>query len=197
MKITVYETHHKAWQKLDRFYYRNAMAIDDVCDRFTALAKNVEKSMPGSSKEQLEKLAQEFKEVLPQVGKGEKITAPFKLYNCNLGYGLEINYLGEGLSLWAGYFTSPETLADTARDRAMKLPLSYFGVQETPFLYTVTEPYHFSDAEKEKARREYDYEKLDRSQKSEVDATLEAYVECGLDPEERQEFEKAYLKFFN
>ncbi|MEK6940086.1 MAG: hypothetical protein AABX31_05135 [Nanoarchaeota archaeon] len=197
MNITTYSTHRKAHHKLDAFYFKNTLVVYDLLNQFAGIAKNFQRSIVRAAAEDRDPLAQEFKEACSQLGKGDRLTAPLKLYNCNRGYGFEISYLGDGADIMKGFFSSAEDLAAAVQDHRHRSSFSAFGLKETPFLYTVTEPYHFSEEEKKKARAIKGYEKMDPRQQSDADALLEAYVEYGLGPEERQEFEKAYLKFFN
>ena len=197
MKITTFKTYQLANQRLGNFYYKNAMVTHDIYSQFIGIARNFQKEVVRADKGQMDILAQEFRTALSQLGKREQITAPLKLYHCSLGYGLEVDYLNNEADVMEGYFTSVDALASAVREQRHQSPFSSFGVRETPFLYTVVEPYHFSEEEKKKVREIYQYDLLDHSQKSNLDTVLEAYVESGLGPEERQEFEKIYLKFFN
>ena len=197
MKINTYPTLQRAQYKLDLFYYKNAMIVYGLYDQLQGISSNFERKLQKASKEQAAILTQELVEAMAQLGRGEQLTAPLKLYNCNRGYGLEICYLGGETDVMDGFFTSIDDLANAVQDRMHRSSFSAFGVTETPFLYTITEPFHFSEEEKKKARAMHKYDQLNPAQQSDIDATLDAYVEYGLGPEERQKFEKKYLKFFN
>ena len=195
--ITTYITHQSANQGMEKFHYQNALVLYELSDQLTWIMEGFQKRLEKVAPKQRIPLAYEFKEVISEAGKGKKITAPLKLYNCNKGYGFEICYLGKNANVANGFFTSIDELVDNVRDSMSRSLFSPLGIEETSFLYTVTEPYHFSEQEKKKAREEQGYSGMDSSQQSHIDTLLDAFVEYGLGPEEAQEFEKAYLKFFN
>ena len=197
MKITTYKTYAQADQSLDKFYYQNAMAFYGLYDQLQSVAENFQKRLATATKEQRTVLIEDLQAALSNLGKGERVIAPFRLYNCNHGYGFEVSYLNRGADATEGFFSSLDDLAHAVRDQAIRPPLSPYGITETLFLYTVTEPHHFSDEEKQKARTAQDYQHLTPDKQNDLDTRLEAYVEYGLGPEERQEFEQKYLQFFN
>ncbi len=197
MKITTYSTHEQANRALSSFYFKNALVIYGIYSQFTPIAKNFQRTVVRASKEQAHTLAQEFKDACSQLGRGDKITAPFKLHNCIKGYGFKINYLDDEANIMWGYFKSIDALTTEVREQVSQSPFSFFGVKETPFLYTVTEPYHFSKKEKKEIREKCKYEGMSPNEKSNLDSILEAYTEYGLGPEEIKEFEKNYTRFFN
>src|SRR3989344_5210041 len=106
MKVTTYKNHERANWAMETFYYKNAVVICGLYDQLNGIAGNFKKNLQKATKEKAYAAAQEMKEALSQIGRGEQLTAPIRLYNCNRGYGFEISYLGQGADIMDGFFTS-------------------------------------------------------------------------------------------
>jgi len=195
MKIKAYSTLQEAEKNLRSIFYQNGNIFSKLFDHGMAMIKNARQGKENAPEEELEALVNKVREAILQLGSKENITLPLKLYNCNHGYALEIQYIGPPETV-AGYFKTTEKLAQVARKKTKKTFAHEFGIQTSPFFYTVEEPHRLSEEMKERYKQ-IAYQKIAKNKHWEVDAYLQAYVEYGLGTEERQEFEKTYLKFFN
>jgi hypothetical protein len=197
MKVKTYSTLPEAHQDLERFYVQNTNSFTSIYSNFIAVAKNFQESLVHLPREEINPAIEGFSKALSELGKEEKVTMPLKLFNCSLGYGFEIHYLDDEADAMGGFFTSIDALVAATRTRMSKSRVQLFGADESPFFYTVTDPYHLSAEEKQKARKMYNFDTLEKALQSEMNTVLDAYVEYGLGPEECREFEREYLKFFN
>lgn len=197
MKVKVYGTLPEAERDLEKIYIQNANSFTSIYNNFIVLAKNFQESLIHLPKEKIQPAVEDFSKALSGLGKDEKVTMPLKLFNCSLGYGFEINYMDNDADAMGGFFTSIDDLVAATRTRMSKSRIQLFGADESPLFYTVTDPYHLSAEEKQKARKMYDFDTLNKELQGEMNTVLDAYVEYGLGPEECQEFEREYLKFFN
>lgn len=188
--ITVFDTFEKAEESLRTYHYQNLLTINEIYDTFAAMAL-IFKKYEGKKSELLEKT---FREAVQQLGKGMTITSLLKLYSGSKGYGFDESYIDTD-SVNNATFYSLEELAEGIQRR--DLQHSLLSAKVTPFLYTVLEPYRFSEMEKEKARKLANYPQLDPSMQIKLDVGLDEYAELGLDGQERNIFEREYFKHFN
>lgn len=198
VKVKAYPTLQDAEPELMQFYYQNAILLTGIMNQSIAMVETARQTMTTKTPEkEINLLIDQLSRSICQVGIGQEITLLGKLYNCSKGYTLEINYIEDDADTIEGYFKTIEELVEACRRQVQEAFPTHFGAKVSPFFYTILEPLHLSDQERQLAKELLGYRSMTCEQQRDFNITLEAYVEYGLGKEERQEFERSYARFFN
>ena len=201
-KIQVFSSHREASQELSNYFAQNKKIVGRIFNRLYLRQQEYQQTPQFKQNHPGNKEAvfspEEMKMLCNNLGQGETVTSMFKLYAFGLQeFGFDYTVFNPNHALNFVPHYSMAALTEKAQQQIKEEQNRRISLKTMPLFYTVLEPFTYSEKEKMKARKDFQYPSLSTDEKRILDYHLDTYLERALTPTEIQEFVSGYEKFLN